>query len=148
MPRQLVKARVMPAHIERADSLRHCWSYHAPDGPYPTRNLVLASALTKGLRGFDLQVVCGVIPDVALPSSCLTRHYPRVRFDRSLLAFADRLRGPLYELRCQSVELASIPSVTYPSRAYVLYRSLQVGLDEVARLYPRLSTMPQTLQAL
>tara|TARA_R100001510_G_C7652414_1_gene210235 strand:- start:2120 stop:2554 length:435 start_codon:yes stop_codon:yes gene_type:complete len=140
MARALVKARVLPAHMERADSLRESWSYHVPDGPFPTRNLVLASALTKGLRRLDRSLTEGFEPVVLLPVSGPARDHPRVRFDRNLLAFADRLRGPLYHLRC--IQAPEDEQPAYPSRAHILSVSLQIGLDEVARLYAEPASLP------
>lgn len=133
--RRVVKARVMPAQIKRADELRRWWAYHSPDGPYPTRNLILTSALTKGLRRIDLLIHAEHDPAVSLPPAGLVHAYPRVRFDSRLMDFADRLRGPLYDLRCRSFNNEDGEHAPYPSRANIILMALQVGLDILTDLY-------------
>ena len=145
--RRQVKARVMPAQADRADELRRWWAYHSPDGPYPTRNLILTSALTKGLRRLDRAIAAGADLDVSLPPSSVVRDYPRVRFDETLMDFADRLRGPLYDIRCSQIVDEDTARPVYPSRASIILLSLQIGLDVLTTLYAIPSPSPSSLRA-
>lgn len=143
--RSRVNARVLPSQMERADTLRQWWAYHTPSGPYPSRNLILTSALTKGLRRLDLCISSGTMHSVVLPETGPVRTYPRVRFDVGLTDFADRLRGPLYELLCSKTP-PGIRRPAYPSRASILFLSVEIGLDALTALYAR-PAEPTSLQA-
>lgn len=125
------KIRVQPDHLTRADLLRGHVLYHLPDGPPPTRHLLITMALRKGLRSLDALIQQGALPAAQSGSPLHCSTWPRLRIEGTLLGFADRLRGPYYELLQDDDGSLS----SYPSRAFILTTAIALGLDEIERLY-------------
>lgn len=123
------KCRFHPQHCAVADRLRDAYYYHVPDGPMPTRQVIIDLSLRRGLRSLHMSVAQRTVPEAHLPYVPVAE-YDRVRVDDVLLDFADRLRGSIFDLlRVQDGE------ATYPSRTYVITTALDLGLREMRMIY-------------
>lgn len=124
------KTRLHPAHLQMADELREPYHYHQPDGPLPSRQLIVEISLRKGLRALEYMLLQHRLHEPTLPA-VPSKDWPRVRIDTRLLTFADQMRGPYYELQRSDEDHTG----AYPSRCMILNAALDLGLSQTAQTY-------------